>query len=272
MIERLRALIRLENIRRSFGETEVLKGVSFEVKRGEVLALIGRSGYGKSVLLKHVAGLMKPDSGRVLVGGEDVCTLHGKALSSLRGRLGYLFQSGALFDSMTVFDNVAFPLREKTRLKEPKLKEKVHAVLDQVGLIGSEEKYPSQMSGGMVKRASLARALIEDPEIMLIDEPTTGLDPITGRNILNLIESCHQRLKFTGIIVTHEIPKVLEIVDKVAMLHDGKVVFFGEPEEILSSTDPIVRPFVWVEEEEETAEIHNELIMRLRRRKETHLR
>ncbi len=267
-------MIRLENIHRSFDGTEVLKGISFEIKQGEVLALIGRSGYGKSVLLKHVAGLMKPDSGRILVDGQDVCSMRAGELSHFRGRLGFLFQSGALFDSMSIFDNVAFPLREKTRLKEGELRKKVQLELEQVGLIGSEEKYPSQLSGGMVKRASLARALIEDPEIMLIDEPTTGLDPITGRNILNLIESCHQRLKFTGIIVTHEIPKVLEIVDKVAMIHDGKVAFFGSPEEILTSTDPVVRPFVSMEDEDSqgTAECHYDLIERLRRKKETHLR
>jgi phospholipid/cholesterol/gamma-HCH transport system ATP-binding protein len=267
-------MIRLEDVHKSFDGTEVLKGISFEVKKGEILALIGRSGYGKSVLLKHVAGLIKPDRGRILVNGQNVSLLHGKALSDLRARLGFLFQSGALFDSMTIFDNVAFPLREKTRLKERELREKVHTELEQVGLIGSEEKFPSQLSGGMVKRASLARALIEDPEIMLFDEPTTGLDPITGRNILNLIESCHRRLKFTGIIVTHEIPKVLEIVDKVAMLHDGLVVFFGEPEGILTSMDPVVRPFVYVGEEDsqDTAEYHHDLIVRLRRKKETHLR
>ena len=267
-------MIRLEDIHRSFDGTEVLKGISFEIKRGEILALIGRSGYGKSVLLKHVAGLMKPDRGRILVDGQDVCSMRAAELSRFRGRLGFLFQSGALFDSMTIFDNVAFPLREKTHLKESELRRKVQLELEQVGLIGSEEKFPSQLSGGMVKRASLARALIEEPEIMLIDEPTTGLDPITGRNILNLIESCHARLKFTGIIVTHEIPKVFEIVDKVAMIHDGRVAFFGAPEEILASADPIVRPFVCVGEEDsqETAECHYDLIQKLRKKKETHLR
>lgn len=267
-------MIRLEDVHKSFDGTEVLKGISFEVKQGEILALIGRSGYGKSVLLKHVAGLMRPDRGRILVSGKDLSKTRGKALSEVRARLGFLFQSGALFDSMTIFDNVAFPLREKTRLKEGELRMKVQSTLDQVGLIGSEEKFPSQLSGGMVKRASLARALIQEPEIMLFDEPTTGLDPITGRNILNLIESCHERLNFTGIIVTHEIPKIFEIVDKVAMLHDGVVVFFGEPEGILTSADPVVRPFVCMGEEDspETGECHHDLIVRLRRKKAIHLR
>jgi phospholipid/cholesterol/gamma-HCH transport system ATP-binding protein len=218
--------------------------------------------------------LIKPDGGRVLVDNQDMNRLRGRDLLGLRGRLGFLFQSGALFDSMTVFDNVAFPLREKTRLGEEKIREKVLYELDQVGLIGSEHKHPSQMSGGMVKRASLARSLVEDPEIMLFDEPTTGLDPITGRNILNLIESCHRRLKFTSIIVTHEIPKVFEIVDKVAMLHQGVIIFYGTPEEILRSEDPLVEPFVFAGAEGlmHEDESHLECIERLRRKKEIHLR
>lgn len=267
-------MIHLENIHKSFNGTEVLRGVSFDVDKGEIVALIGRSGYGKSVLLKHMAGLMKPDSGRILVDGQDITRLRGRQLFKLRARLGFLFQSGALFDSMTIFDNVAFPLREKTKLSETELRKRVQSQLEQVGLIGSEEKFPSQLSGGMMKRASLARALIEEPEIMLFDEPTTGLDPITGRNILKLIESCHRRLRFSGIIVTHEIPRVLEIVDKVAMLHDGIIVFFGSPEEILTSDDPLVKPFLHVEGEgpEEEWSWHRDFIERLRRKKEIHFR
>jgi len=200
-------MIRVEDLHKSFDGAKVLRGASFSVGKGEILALIGRSGYGKSVLLKHV-------------------------------------QSGALFDSMTVFDNIAFPLREKTNLEERKIREKVQSELEQVGLMGSEEKYPSQISGGMIKRASLARALVQEPEIMLFDEPTTGLDPLTGQTILNLIDSCHRRLGFTGIIVTHEIPRIFEIVDKVAMLHDGVIQFQGTPEEITASEDPIVCAFL----------------------------
>jgi len=265
-------MIHLENIYKSFDGTDVLKGISLYVNKGEILALIGRSGFGKSVLLKHVAGLMRPDRGRILVDGRDICTLRGKALFELRARLGFLFQSGALFDSMTIFDNVAFPLREKSRLKEEELRRKVQSALEQVGLTDSEEKFPSQISGGMVKRASLARALVEEPEIMLFDEPTTGLDPITGRNILNLIQSCHQRFKFTGVIVTHEIPKVFEIVDKVAMLHDGRVAFFGKPEDILVSADPVVRSFVCMEEDGlNGGECHRDIVERLRRKREIHL-
>jgi len=237
-------MIRIEDLHKSFNSVGVLKGISLQVGKGEILALIGRSGYGKSVLLKHVAGLMRPDRGRVLVDGNDMCCLKGKDLLRLRNRLGFLFQSGALFDSMTVFDNVAFPLREKTRLREREIRERVLYELDQVGLIGSEQKYPSQISGGMIKRASLARALVEEPEIMLFDEPTTGLDPLTGQTILTLIDSCHRRLRFTGLIVTHEIPRIFEIVDRVAMLEEGLILFEGTPEEIMASTNPAVQEFL----------------------------
>jgi phospholipid/cholesterol/gamma-HCH transport system ATP-binding protein len=237
-------MIKIEDLHKSFNGVEVLKGVSLEVEKGELLALIGRSGFGKSVLLKHVAGLLQPDRGRILVDDQDLCRLRGRALIRVRNRLGFLFQSGALFDSMTIFDNVAFPLREKTKLSEEEIREKVKEELEQVGLLGSEEKYPSQMSGGMVKRASLARSLVEEPEIMLIDEPTTGLDPLTGQTILNLIDACHKRLQFSGIMVTHEVPKVFEIVNKVVMLHEGRVIFAGTPKEILSSEDQTVQTFV----------------------------
>jgi len=247
-------MIKVEDLYKSFNGVEVLKGVNLEVVNGELLALIGRSGYGKSVLLKHVAGLLRPDRGRILVDDQDLCRLRGRELTRVRNRLGFLFQSGALFDSMTILDNVAFPLREKTRLSEREIRGKVMEELEQVGLLGSEEKYPSQISGGMVKRASLARALIEEPEIMLIDEPTTGLDPLTGQTILNLIDACHKRLQFSGIMVTHEVPKIFEIVNKVIMLHEGGVLFFGTPEEMLSSEDEMVQAFVaagakWVGQE-----------------------
>ncbi|MGE5840983.1 MAG: ABC transporter ATP-binding protein [Deltaproteobacteria bacterium] len=237
-------MIKVEDLYKAFNGVAVLKGVTLEVEKGELLALIGRSGYGKSVLLKHVAALLFPDRGRILVDDQDIGRLGGKDLVRVRDRLGFLFQSGALFDSMSIFDNVAFPLREKTDLSDREIREKVMSQLEQVGLLGAEEKFPSQVSGGMVKRASLARALIEDPEIMLIDEPTTGLDPLTGQTILNLIDECHKRLQFSGIVVTHEVPKIFEIVNKVVMLHEGKVIFSGTPEEILSSVDETVQTFV----------------------------
>ena len=237
-------MIKIDGLHKLFDGKEVLRGVSVGIGKGEVVALIGGSGSGKSVLLKHVVGLMKPDRGRVIVDGMDVHALRVRDLLSLRDRLGFLFQGGALFDSMTVFENVAFPLKEKTRLNDERISERVLNELEHVGLSGSEHKYPSQISGGMVKRAALARALVMDPEIMLFDEPTTGLDPVIGAAILNVIDSCHKRLSFTGIIVTHEIPKVFDIVDRVAMLHEGVIWAEGTPQELMSSAEPIVNAFV----------------------------
>ncbi len=237
-------MIEVENLHKSFDGNKVLRGLSIKIKKGEVIALIGGSGCGKSVLLKHMAGLMRPDQGHVIIDGNNVSTLKGKKLTTLREGLGFLFQGGALFDSMTVFENVAFPLKEKTRLSDKLIDERVFHELENVGLSGSEHKYPSQISGGMVKRAALARSLVTDPETMLFDEPTTGLDPVIGLSILNLISSCHRRLSFTGIIVTHEIPRVFEIVGRVAMLHDGVVRAEGSPKEMISSSDPVVRSFV----------------------------
>lgn len=237
-------MIKIENIIKSFDGNEVLKGVSLEIRKGDILALIGGSGSGKSVLLKHVSGLLKPDQGNITIDGRDINKLGGRSLMELRGRLGFLFQSGALFDSMTVFENVAFPLKEKTRLSGRAIKDRVLRELENVGLSGSEIKYPSQISGGMVKRAALARALVMDPEIMLFDEPTTGLDPVIGHSILSLINLCHRRLEFTGIIVTHQIPEIFDIVDRVALLHEGVVRIEGTPQEFISSRDPAVRAFI----------------------------
>jgi len=237
-------MIRVEDLHKSFDGLEVLRGVSLRIEKGEILALIGMSGYGKSVLLKHIVGLMKPDRGRVLVDGEDISRLRHRQLERLRSRFGFLFQGGALFDSLTVSENVAFPLKEKTRLGDGRIRERVLYELGQVGLSGAENKYPAQISGGMIKRAALARALVREPEIMLFDEPTTGLDPIIGHAILKLISSCHDRLEFTGIIVTHQISQVFDVVDKAAFLHEGRIRAIGSPEELIASQDPVVRQFI----------------------------
>ena len=236
-------MIKIEDLQKSFDGHDVLKGISFEVGKGQVFALVGGSGGGKSVLLKHVVGLLKPDRGRVMVDGKQISGSGGN-VRAFRERLGFLFQGGALFDSMNVFENVAFPLKEKSKLSKNLIREKVLSELENVGLSGSENRYPSQISGGMVKRAALARALVGDPEIMLFDEPTTGLDPVTGQSILKLIDSCHRRLLFTGIIVTHEIPKVLAIVDRVVMLHEGVVRAEGTPSDFMGSRDPVIRAFL----------------------------
>ncbi|MDB4443985.1 ATP-binding cassette domain-containing protein [bacterium] len=237
-------MIDFEELHKSFDGVEVIKGLNLRIEKGEILALIGRSGQGKSVLLKQAAGLIKPDRGRVLVDGQEIGHIRGNALARLRSRLGFLFQGGALFDSMSIFDNVAFPLREKSILSEEEIGKRVIDELKLIGLSGSEGKYPSQLSGGMIKRAALARELVLGPEIMFFDEPTTGLDPIIGNAILKLIDDIHKRFHFTGIIVTHEVPKVFEIVDKVAMLHEGTLLAKGSPEEIIASEDPIVQQFI----------------------------
>lgn len=237
-------MIEIENLHKSFAGVKVINGITLKVEKGEITALIGGSGQGKSVLLKHMAGLMRPDQGHILVDGQDIGRLHGKALSQLRSRLGFLFQGGALFDSMTVFDNVAFPLREKSEMGEAEIRKRVLNELELVGLSGQEEKYPTQLSGGMVKRAALVRELIWRPEIMFFDEPTGGLDPIIGHTIMNLIDTLHERFGFTGIIVTHEIPKVFEIVNKVAMIHKGTLIAEGRPEEIRFSQNPVVQQFI----------------------------
>jgi len=242
-------MIRLESVHKRFGSLEVLNGVSFEIKKGELVALLGGSGSGKSVLLKHIAGLMKPDSGKIYINGAEITSLTKKELEVVRKGFGFLFQGGALFDSLTVFENVAFPLKEKTKLSKEEIEGMVFRYLELVGLKGAEEKYPSQISGGMVKRAALARALITDPKIMLFDEPTTGLDPQMSLSILNLIGSVHKRLELTGIIVTHAIPTVFRITKRVLFLHNGKVAFDGTPKDLMDSQEPIIRQFLGEEED-----------------------
>jgi len=237
-------MIRIEKFHKSFDGNEVLKGLSLDINTGEVMALIGGSGCGKSVLLKHVAGLMQPDRGRVVIDGKDIGMLRGRGLRALRDRLGFLFQGGALFDSLTVLENVAFPLKEKSKMSDEMVHKKAMEELEHVGLSGSEYKYPSQISGGMVKRAAIARALVMEPEIMLFDGPTTGLDPVRGAAVLDLIDCRRKRLSLTGILVTHETKNVFAIVDRVAMMHDGVIRVEGTPQEIMDSMDPVVRAFV----------------------------
>jgi phospholipid/cholesterol/gamma-HCH transport system ATP-binding protein len=237
-------MIEIINLYRSFNGNPVLKGVSLKIDKGELMALIGRSGIGKSVLLKHVVGLMHPDSGTILINSTDINRLRGLQLTEMRKQFGFLFQGGALFDSMTVYDNVAFPMREKTKLGEAQIRDRVFHELEQMGLKNDWKKFPAELSGGMRKRAALARALVMDPAIMLFDEPTTGLDPIIGQTILDYIQQCHQRLKFTGMIVTHEVPKVFNIVQQVAMIHQGEIIACGNPDELHKQNNPIFEQFV----------------------------
>jgi phospholipid/cholesterol/gamma-HCH transport system ATP-binding protein len=237
-------VIKIEDLRKSFGAQPVLRGVDLEVPTGSITIIIGRSGGGKSVLLKHLIGLLHPDGGRVLVDDVDITTLNGRALDDIRRRYGVVFQSGALFDSMTCFDNVAFPLREKTRVGAGELKSRAEAALEQVGLAGVGPKYPAEVSGGMRKRVAIARALVTEPEIVFFDEPTTGLDPVLVNAIHHLILDLHRRHHFTAVMVSHEIPEIFEIADRVAMLHDGRIVEVGPPAAIQSSNTPVVRQFI----------------------------
>ena len=237
-------MIRVVNLHKSFGSQRVLAGVNLEVPDGEIYVVIGRSGAGKSCLLKHLIGLLRPDQGQVWVDGVEVSTLHGRALNQLRARFGVLFQSGALLDSLTVFDNVAFPLREKTRLSKRVIREKVRERLSQVGLSETGEKFPAELSGGMRKRVALARALVMEPDILLFDEPTTGLDPIRVNAIHQLILDMHHLFHFTAVIVSHEIPEIFAIATRVAMLHEGVIIATGTPTEIQASPDPVVQQFI----------------------------
>ena len=237
-------MIRVENLHKSFDDQRVLQGITLDVATGEVMIIIGRSGGGKSVFLKHLLGLLRPDSGRILVDGVDIARLRGKKLDRIRERYGVVFQGGALFDSMTVFDNVAFPLREKTTLSHAEIADRVNEKLGQVGLIGMGHKYPDEISGGMKKRVAIARALVTEPEIVFFDEPTTGLDPILVNAIHRLIIDLHAKLRFTAVMVSHEIPEIFQIAQRVAMLHEGVIVETGTPEAIQQSRSPLVQQFI----------------------------
>ena len=237
-------MIRVEDLHRSFGGQRVLRGLTLQVAPGEIMVVIGRSGGGKSVLLKHLLGLLRPDSGRVVVNGTDITHLRGPALDRIRERYGVVFQGGALFDSMSVFDNVAFPLREKTRLRSREIAGRVEEKLDQVGLTGMGHKNPAEISGGMRKRVAIARALVTEPAVVFFDEPTTGLDPILVNTIHHLILAMHRKFRFTAVMVSHEIPEIFGIADRVAMLHDGVIVEQGTPDVIQGSANPIVQQFV----------------------------
>jgi phospholipid/cholesterol/gamma-HCH transport system ATP-binding protein len=237
-------VIRVQGLRRAFDGQPVLRGLDLEVSAGEIMIIIGRSGGGKTVLLKHMLGLLQPDAGRIEVGGVEITRLRGAALDRVRERYGVVFQGGALFDSLSVFDNVAFPLREKTRLSASEVRGRAEEKLAQVGLAGMGGKNPAEISGGMRKRVAIARALVTEPEIVFFDEPTTGLDPILVNAIHQLIMELHQRLRFTAVVISHEIPEIFAIADRVAMLHDGMIAEEGSPEAVQASSNPVVRQFI----------------------------
>lgn len=237
-------MIVLERLSKSFNGVKVLDNLDMKFDEKKITVIIGRSGGGKSVMLKHIIGLIKPDSGRVLVNGLDINTLKKKELNEIRKKFGMVFQDGALLDSMNVFENVAFPLRRHLKLSESEIQDKVFSMLDDVGLSGHDKKMPSEISGGMRKRVGVARALILNPEIMLFDEPTTGLDPIMSDVINGLIKSVHGKFNFTGIIISHDIEGAYKTGDTIAMLYEGRIIESGTPEEFRNSGNPIVGQFV----------------------------
>jgi len=237
-------MIKVSGLRKSFNGQAVLNGIDLDVPDGSITIIIGRSGGGKSVFLKHLLGLMRPDGGSIEVGGVDLARLRGRALDEVRKRYGVVFQSGALFDSMTCRDNVAFPLREKFRLNRANIAKRVDRALGQVELEGIGDKYPEEVSGGMRKRVAIARALVTEPEIVFFDEPTTGLDPVLVNTIHHLILELHRRLHFTAVMVSHEIPEIFEIADRVGMLHEGRIVELGPPAAIQASANPVVQQFI----------------------------
>lgn len=243
-------MIRLENVHKSFrnGRDQVLRGVSLEFEEGKLTYILGPSGTGKSVLIKHVLGLLKPDTGQVYVDGKNISLLRGKELAVHRLAFGMLFQNAALFDDKTVFENVAFPLREHTNLTEQEIEVRVKKSLNLLGMPSGFDKYPDELSGGMRKRVGLARAIIREPRILLYDEPTTGLDPLTRTTVDELIETLKRELKLTSLVISHDIPSALLLADRIAFLFEGKVIFYGTPNELRKSNAEIIQRFLKAED------------------------
>ena len=236
--------ISLQHLYKSFGERKVLDDMSLEVARGESVVIVGGSGTGKSVTLKHIIGLLQPDRGRVIIDGVEITALSAREANDFRRRFGMAFQEGALFDSMSVFENIAFPLRRHTKMKEAEIRSRVEECLEQVHLPGVEKKRPSELSGGMRRRVGFARAISLKPEILLFDEPTTGLDPVISAVIAELIVEMDKTLNVTTVTITHDMKVAFAIADRVAMLHKGHIIEQGTPAEFQRSTNPIVQQFI----------------------------
>jgi phospholipid/cholesterol/gamma-HCH transport system ATP-binding protein len=237
-------MIEVRDLKKSFGSLKILDGVSFRIEQGESAVIIGRSGGGKSVLLKHIIGLLQPDSGEVLIDGENIVGKNERELLPVRRNFGMLFQGAALFDSMSVFENVGFAFRGDRALAESDIKKKVADVLEMVDLPGIEDKNPAELSGGMRKRVGLGRAVIYQPRFVLYDEPTTGLDPIVADSIDRLILRIRDKLDSTTVVVTHDMRSARRLGQRILMLHDKKIYAQGTADEIFNSTDPIVRQFI----------------------------
>jgi len=236
--------VRLDHVTKAFGDRKVLDDVSFEVPAGSGFVILGRSGTGKSVTLRHMIGLVRPDSGRVFVCQDEISALNGPPLAKVRQKIGFLFQNAALFDSISVGENVAFPLRRHTRMREQEIRTRAKEKLEAVGLERDYDKMPANLSGGMRKRAGLARALALDPEILLVDEPSAGLDPITAGEIDTLLGDLKQRGGVTLVVVTHNIPSARRLGDELLMLHEGRIIARGSPDDMDRSTDELVRAFM----------------------------
>lgn len=237
-------MIEIINLSKSFGNNKVLDNLNLIINAGEVIVIIGRSGCGKSVLLKHIIGLLKPDLGQVIIDGSEITRMEEAEMDKLRLSFGMLFQGAALFDSMTVGENVGFALREHMGIPESEIQEKVRVALEMVGLKGIEDLMPAELSGGMKKRVGLARAICNNPKIILYDEPTTGVDPIMADAINDLIVELNSKLKVTSIVVTHDMVSAYKIADRIAMLYKGRIVSVGKPDEIKNTQDSVVKQFV----------------------------
>lgn len=241
----MQPFIRVHQLKQSFGSQEVLKGVSFDVGKGELVALIGGSGAGKSVILKHLDGLMDPLEGYVDIDGRRISNAPEKEKKKIRSKIGFMFQQGALFDSLSVGENVAFPLEEAGIRNEEELDSRISQALDSVGLLGQQEKMPANLSGGMIKRVAVARAIVMTPECLLYDEPTAGLDPIVTDSISFLIRQICKKQGITTVIVSHDMPSVIRIADKIVYLREGTVYWTGTPEELLHSRDEVLKKFLY---------------------------
>jgi phospholipid/cholesterol/gamma-HCH transport system ATP-binding protein len=240
----IQPLIKFENVSKSFGTNQVLKEVSLSIYQGEVTAIIGKSGVGKSVLLKHIIGLMQPDAGEIFFNGRPLSRMKNPEIDKLREKFSYVFQDTALFDSMTVRENIAFPLRGGTSLPKSEVKSRVEEKMRLFELLGVHDIYPSQISGGMKRRLALARALVTEPEVVLLDEPTTGLDPIRKNAVYSMIVDLQKKIGFSAVMISHEIPDIFYFSQRIAMLNDGIICFEGTPEEIRRFSDPVVRQFI----------------------------
>ncbi len=237
-------MIQIIDLKKSFGEKKVLDGANLEIEKGRIAVIIGRSGEGKSVLLKHIIGLLRPDSGKILFDGLEITSMKERDFNEVRKRFGMLFQGAALFDSMTVAENVGFPLKEHTDLNDSDVLRIVQEKLRRVGLVDVEDMMPAELSGGMKKRVGLARAIVMDPEIVLFDEPTTGLDPIMSDSVGELILETQKALNTTYVVITHDIPLTYKIADKIAMLHEGRIIEQGSVDEMKSNPNPVLRQFL----------------------------